>query len=248
MSLETLDKANVQRLVDVLAQKNMQLDRDEALLQKKLERFTEFFSIETPFEDENGDEILIPYQFRKENHKEFKEFSIPISKAMWSVSKVVAVMRQELYRQETPMPNLTNQLGMAGESKGIINTLKEVGKKLYKDPHSPYNATKEELKTYSEIPGEWRNMLHIYELNIRHRPRINTRAQLDKILDDIVIVFNARIEPFVFQLQHQANIILKTETEEKIVSLLTTYNQIAERHEKLMMGMGLTSPQIPLER
>jgi len=260
--LDSLEKANVQRLVNNVSEKNIQLDSAEDDLTNKLIEFTEFFSITTPrYEtkldannnemfDDFGEPILdknrpieIPYQFRRENHAKFKAFSIPISRSMWAVSKVISHMRQELYAHETPMPPMS-QLPMGpAPDKGILNTIKDFGKKLYRDPNSPYNVTKDELTIYSEIPEAWYNMLHIYELNIRHRPKINTRAQLDRILDDIVIIFSARIEPYLLQLVHQAILILKAETEDKIVSILTTYNQIEERHAKMMMGMGMSGQQ-----
>lgn len=235
MSLETLDKANVQRLVDNISQKNQKLDVDEAKLEETLIGFTNFFAVET------DDKEKIPYQFKLENHAKFKGFTLPISRSLWAFTKVVSHMRQELYAHETPMPNITSQLPTMGENvdaKGIMNTFKDIGRKLYRDPKSPYNAMQDQMEYLSGIPQQWTNMVHIFELNIRVRPRINTRQQLDKIMNDLVIVFNAHIEPNLVQVIHYANIILKGETEDRIVNLLTTYNQIAERHERQMMMMG----------
>lgn len=244
--LETLDKANVQRLVDNISHRNQKLDVEESALETTLIGLTGFFAKETPLKEtveidgkQVEQEIKIPYQFQLKNHAEFKKFTLPISRSLWAFTKVVSHMRQELYQHETPMPNLTSSLPTLGDgskTKDILNMFKDISKKLYRDPNSPYNATKELMEYYSQIPPQWFNMIHIFELSIRTRPRINTRVQLDKILNDIVIVFNAHIEPNLVSVVHYANIILKTETEDRIVNLLTTYNQIAERHEKLMMN------------
>lgn len=247
-TLETLDKANVQRLVDNISQKNQKLDLAEEELEMKLIQFTKWFAEETPlFEVIDGEnvQIDIPVQFRKENHAKFKEFTLPISRSLWAFTKVVSHMRMESYAHETPMPNLHGSLPSMNqdESKGVLNSLKEFGKKVYRDPNSPYNAARELMDYYSAIPQQWINMIHIFELNIRNRPRINTRLQLDKTMDDLVIVFNSHIEPNLVHILHYANIILKGETEERIVNLLTTYNQIAERHEKMMM-MNPNQPQM----
>lgn len=262
-TLETLDKANVQRLVDNISQKNLRLDTDEDNLALKLIEFTEFFAIETdyykdvfekdgktPKLDNEGKAIKtpidIPYQFQKTNHAKFKSFTIPISRALWSITKVVHHERQELYKQEIPMPNFANQIPSKMEGNGakdLLGSLKDIGKRLYKDPHSPYNESREQMDYLSAIPSQWTNMLHIFELNIRVRPRINTRHELDKIMNDLVVVFNSYIEPYLLQTVHLANIIVKAETEDRIVNILTTYNQIAERHEKMMMGQPPQPPQ-----
>ena len=245
-SLETLDKANVQNLVNAISQKNGKLDLDEIHLEQMLLEFTEFFAKETPLYEEinfNGTKVRkpieVPWQFELAQHRQFKSFTIPISRSFWAFPKVVSYMRQDDYRHEMPMPNLSQipvpAIPDGTGGKGVLNSIKDIGKKLYRDPHSPYNANKDLMEYYSQIPQQWFNMLHIFELNVRNRPRINTRNQLDKIMNDLVIVFNALLEPNLVHVVHYANMILKTETEDRIVNLLTSYNQIQERHEKMMM-------------
>jgi len=119
----------------------------------------------------------------------------------------------------------------------MMNALKDIGKKLYRDPRSPYAESRELMKYYSEIPANWNNMLHIFELNFRNRSKIQTREQLDKVLNDIVIVFNSQIEPNVVNLIHHAHIILKSENTTTIKDLLAVYQQVAERQQKMMLGM-----------
>lgn len=247
MSLEPIDQANVQRLVNVISEKTQRLDKDEHDLEKVLLDFTEFFAIPTPME-EDGKPIPVPYQFQLENHIKFKKLTIPISRSIWAFTKVVSHMRQELYAHEVPLPNLSNALPTmgdnSGETKSFMNSFKDLTKKLYRDPHSPYNATKDQMDYLSNIPGQWINMVHIFELNIRNRPRINTRRELDRIMNDLVIVFNSHIEPNLLSVVHYANLILKGEADDRVVNLLTAYRDAEERKAKLLMGMG-QYPQNP---
>ena len=96
-SFESIEKANVQKFVDMLSARHQRLDFDEGELEKKLIGFTIFMAKR----DEDPSKYKAPYQFRLENHAEFKGFSIPISRAMWASLKVVMKMRTQLYEYET---------------------------------------------------------------------------------------------------------------------------------------------------
>lgn len=244
--LEPLDKANVQTLVDGIGERSMRYERSQQKLDKALIEFSEFWIVDTPEKDENGNPVDIPYQFQKENIPKFKKFTNEINRSMWVFSFVVKENRIQLHSQEnlpppTQLSNLPLGQSKPSDLKAMLGSFRDFTKKIYKDPDSPYNATKDEFEYLLEIPHQWINMLHIHYLSIVHRPKINTRHELDKIRDDVMVFFNAHLEPNLQAKKEEATNILIDKANDKIEKILTSYKELAERHEKMYAGM----PQPP---
>lgn len=223
-NIDTIDTANMQKLVNVLSQRHPKLDDFEEDLEEKLLKFTEFCAEETPEKE------LIPIQFKKENHKKFKEFSIPISRAMYSALKVggFLIFDKKLIPIE-PMEMLPYH---TEEKESISQKVANSTKKMF----SKFIATTPELKFNNMLTDiiimqkKWKNIVHHYELGIRKRPKINTKKRLQQTLDNIIIAFNVFVEIDLVMTVHYANEITKGETEIITKDAIVAYLTAKERH------------------
>ena len=242
-NLEPLDKANIQTLVDGVGDRSARFERSQNKLDKALNQFTEFFIQETPEDQE------IPYQFDRKNILQFKTPISEINKSMWVFSYVVKNAKMELHQREIPPPALSTlpmaQGGKLSELKGMLDSFRNFSKKYTKDPDSPYNSHRDEFQYLMEIPHQYTNMLHIYYLSVVHRPKINTRLELDRVKDDIWVFFNAHLEPNLQARKDEAVNIMIDKTNDKIAEILVAYKELAERHEKMYMMGGGMSPMTP---
>lgn len=235
MSLDTIDKANVQKFVDVFSQRHSKLDFYEDQLEDKLIAFTEFFTRVDP-EDSKHDK---PYHFRLENHVEFKRFSIPISRSMYSIPKVVMHMRLELRKsqmmqsapieeQVTPFNININQEAQKQSTKDKI--VKAIKRETV-DPNSPEAQMQGTIKDIQSIPRKWTNILHWYELGIRKRSSLNSIRGMQQLLDNIIIAFNVFIEPNLVSVVHYSNEITKEQTEKTAAEVLQAYLKVSQQNQ-----------------
>ncbi len=235
--IESVDKANMQKIVNVFTQRVQKFDREEELLQKNLEDFTEFVSIETPENDEDKKPILIPIPFKREKIKDFKKLTSPISLAMWACPKVVVHMRKELFpfeygqQPQTPsQPQIYQPEQIPIPKENLLEKIKTKINMQLKHANSPYNATQNMILDFEAIPRNWRLMLHWYHLGIKKTPEINTRDELQRRIDNIAITFDFDIEPFLLMAIRYAHEIILGETEHILVNVLQAHLQIRERH------------------
>ena len=230
-SFEPIDKANIQKFVDVFSARHQKLDFDESQLEKTLINFTGFMAQRDTKEEIKKNNYIAPPQFRLQNHVKFKEYSIPISRAMWSVPKVVMGMRTQLYEYEigrsTMLPEIPTQqpitINTAPQEKSLKEKITEPLKRIIRDPNSPYTQMQEFIANIQIMPSKWQNMLYWFELGIRKRTQINNYDSLLKIVDDITMVFNAYIESNLVMVVHLANEFTKKESEAMSIQVLTAY-------------------------
>ncbi len=247
-SFESIDKSNVQKFVDLFAQRFQRLDFDEEELEKKLIDFTYFMAKRDTEKEIEDHHYTAPPQFRLENHAEFKGFSIPISRAMWAILKTVIKMRTSLYEYEVgrssilPEPSIQQPITIntAPPEKSMKEKLISPLKRMIRDPNSPHAQMQELMNNIQVLPSKWYNILYWYELCIRKRDQINSYDKLLKILNDIAMVFNSNIEPTLVMVVHMANEFTKTETEEIAGQVLTAYIKAQQQDANKFSGL----PQI----
>lgn len=237
--MDQIDKADIQKFVNVFSQRHSKLDYSEENLQNTLISFTEFFtkSDEIKTDEERPDK---PYHFRLEHHVEFKRLSIPISRAMYSVPKVVMHMRTELYQFENsassmlPEPvqpfNMNFNINQEQKKEKFQDKIMKPFKRDIRDPNSPHMQMQEFISKIQIMPSKWQNILHWYELGVRKRNRINTYNALQGLLDNIIIAFNVFIEPNLVWTVHYANEITKTETELTASKVLEAYLKVSQQN------------------
>lgn len=244
-SFESIEKANIQKFVDLFSQRFTRLDFDEEQLEKKLIGFTNFMAKRDTDKEMEKEHYKAPPQFRLENHAEFKGFSIPISRSMWSVPKTVMKMRTMLYEYEvgrsTILPEAqTTQpitINTAPPEKSMKEKILEPLKRIIRDPNSPYTQMQEFINNIQQIPSQWHNILYWYELGIRKRNEINSYNELVRIVDDITMVFNAYIESNLVMVIHMANEFTKTETEEIAGQVLNAYIKAQQQNAGKYQGL-----------
>ncbi len=248
-SFESIDKSNVQKFVDLFAQRFQRLDFDEEVLERVLINFTEFMAKRDTDKEIEDNQYTSPPQFRLENHIKFKEFSIPISRSMWAIPKAVIKMRTSLYEYEVghstilPEPSTVQQpitINTAPPEKSIKEKILTPLKRIIRDPNSPHTQMQEFINDIQILPSKWQNILYWYELGIRKRDQINSYGRLLKIVDDISIVFNSYIESTLVMVIHLANEFTKTETEEIAGEVLTAYIKAQQQNANKFSGL----PQI----
>jgi hypothetical protein len=247
MTIETIDKANVQKFVDVFSQRHSKLDFYEDQLEEKLLEFTEFFTRVDPVDSKK--EYTKPYHFRLANHVEFKKFSITISRAMYSVPKVVMYMRMELrkYQQgeqstmeSITQPSMVINTGDQQQKESKLDRIKNIVKRETIDPNSPEVQMQGMIRDYQMIPKKWTNILHWYELGLRKREHLNSKASLQKLLENIIIAFNVFIEPNLVSIVHYSNEITKEKTETTAAEVLQAYLKVSQQNaNKLPFGQQM---------
>ncbi len=237
--MEQIDKADIQKFVNVFSQRHSKLDYAESNLENTLITFTEFFTKTDELID--GKKPTIPYHFRLENHVEFKRLSIPISRAMYSVPKVVMHMRiqlrnsQQVFNANTvessTQPSMIINTGDHKQSKeSRFDRMKNIVKKETIDPNLPEAQMQDMINDIQIMPKKWRNILHWYELGVRKRPNINTYGGLQGLLENIIIAFNVFIEPNLVSVVHHSNEITKSETELTASKVLEAYLKVSQQN------------------
>ncbi len=242
--ISTLDAAtiNMQRMVSVVTHRHIRLDQNEKQLEKTLTELAEFWSHETEEKDN------VPYQFQLKNQAEFKRFSIPISRSMWAVRKIVTHWRTELYKYEiglTPdVPSIpiaapaesepTTKVEVNTAKKpagsGLTDKLKNLTKSFKHDSFSPLSVLNDSIEYTQKIEIKWHTILHWYGLATRKRSnRINTKQALIDLLDNIIIVFDFYVEPNLVMAVHYAHELIKQDIEELAKQSITSYLQAHER-------------------
>lgn len=243
---EPIDKANIQKFVDLFSQRFSRLDFDEEQLEKKLLDFTDYMAKRDTDKEIEDNNYTSPPQFRLENHRRFKEFSIPISRAMWSVPKVVMKMRTTLYEYEAGRstilpPEIPIQqpiiVNTGPPEKSLKEKITEPLKRIIRDPNSPHTQMQEFINNIQIIPSKWHNILFWYEIGIRKRNQINSYNSLVKIVDDITMVFNAYIESNLVMVIHLASEFTKTETEEIAGQVLNAYIKAQQQSAGRFQGL-----------
>jgi len=240
--METFDKANVQKFVDLFSYRAQRLDEDEKDFHASLIEFTEFFAKTKDDKDKDGKPIKYdkPYHFRLENHAEFKKFSLIISTAMYAVPKVVINMRKELYQLETGKSSMIPEILQPApisvninpnEQKSYKDKLLNKLQKPISDPNSPHLMMQKFINDIQVMPIKWRNIIHWYELGVRKRSLINSNLSLSGLLDNIVIVFNTFIEPNLVWVVHYSNELIKSESEERAVQVLQVYLKVTQQNQ-----------------
>ncbi len=239
-TLQPLDKANMQKIVNVVTQRHIKLDYDEEQLKKTLENFSGFMSQETPEKDENGKLITIPIPLQRKNIKEFKKLTNPISRAMWSVPKVLTAMSTQTYPFE--LGNMPSEIIISGlqeptqqqpqkeQSTDWLGRIKNQLSGIKRDPNSPYLSMQDFRFKIQMMPDQWRLFLHWYHLTIKKRHQISTIVELQRKLDNYAIAFDFAIEPILLMSVRYANEITKQETEFLAIKVLSAYGQARERH------------------
>ncbi len=245
---ESIEKANIQKFVDLFSQRFQRLDFDEEVMEKTLIEFTIFMANRDTEKEIKDNNYTSPPQFRLENHAEFKKFSIPISRAMWAVPKTVIKMRTSLYEYEggrsTILPETSVQqpitINTAPPEKSLKEKITSPLKRMIRDPNSPHTQMQEFINNIQEMPAKWKNILYWYEMGIRKRNQINSYNYLLKIVDDITMVFNAYIESTLVMVIHLASEYTKTETEEIAGQVLNAYIKAQQQNANKFTGL----PQI----
>ena len=245
-SFESIDKANIQKFVDLFSQRFTRLDFDEEQLEKKLIGFTGFMAKRDTPEEIKEKKYTSPPQFRLENHAEFKGFSIPISRSMWSVPKAVMKMRTILYEYEAGRSTILPEIPITQPitintapppQKSLKEKITDPLKRIIRDPNSPHTQMQEFINDLQQIPSKWYNILYWYELGIRKRSDINSYNELIKIVDDIAMVFNAFIESKLVMVIHLANEFTKTETEKIAGEVLNAYIKAQQQNAGRFPGL-----------
>lgn len=239
--VQSIDKLNTQRLLDNFAERYKKQDDDEQKLGELLVEFTKFRYTET---DEN---LPKPLQFEKKYAHQFKKYEIPISRATWSVPYVVMHMRTKLEESErggmpidlsgVPLVQPHGATPDVNYGNKLVNTLKDLKNKLTKDPLSPKLKMEYTITAFQNLPLQWQNMLHIYNVNYDKRPDISKRKALDRTLSNINLVFDSYVEPTLLPLVSFAKYLAQMEILRMNKDLLIFQQNIAERHEQRQQFM-----------
>ena len=181
--IDTLDTANMQKLVNVLAMRHAVLDREEKNLEQSLKDMESWWLHET---DSSAD---LPFQFTKEGMIEFMDYKIPVSRAMYAVDRLVMYQLTELHKYERgdadklPEPFFTkpeSEIPDIAPMKVEVNTTQpreSISAKLQsltrqfktrKIP-TPYELFLDSIEYTGQIKKKWHLILHWYYLTAKKR-------------------------------------------------------------------------------
>lgn len=235
-AVQTIDRLNTQRLIDSFAERYKKQDDDEHRLGEMLVEFTKFRYTET------DPSLPKPLQFEKRYAHQFKKYEIPISRATWSVPFVVLHMRTKLEESErggmpldlagVPLVQPHGATPDVNYGNKLVSTLKDLKNKLTKDPLSPKLKMEYTIASFQNLPGQWQNMLHIYNVNYDKRPDISKRQALDRTLSNINLVFDSYVEPTLLPLVSYAKYLAQMELLTMNKELLMFQQNLAERKEQ----------------
>ena len=197
-------------------------------LNKAIIGLTEFFLKVTDTSDP------IPYQYKKENQKDFEKYQVIISSALDKVEPVISDMNQRMYileknQTQIVMPNMPEPISIPTpepEKKGASRLFSRTPKTPPPNPNDPYQSIQEVRNKMYELIKMWQLVVEWQSEGVEYFDDF-TRLAYDEYLSTHIVIFRHEVAPNLLRIYSQGLRLILTKEKELAERIATSMQKEA---------------------